>query len=74
MSKKDNKKNNLVQYYENLPKSTFPKKDFLNKIMLSCNVSYTTARNWVKGYNKPLTEELQKKVSAICGIPVEQLW
>lgn len=73
MERKNNKIN-LTQYYESLPKSTFPKKEFINKIMQSCDVSYTTARNWVKGNNKPLTEEQKNKVSSLCGIPVEQLW
>lgn len=35
----------LLDYYENLPKSSYPKKDFIQRIMSECNVSFTTARN-----------------------------
>lgn len=67
-------KNTLLGYYESLPKSSFPKKDFVTRIMTECDVSFTTARNWIMGNTKPKNSEQVETLSAICGIPKEQLW
>lgn len=64
----------LKGYYENLPKSTYPKKDFIVKIMAKCNISYTTALNWVKGLTRPQDEDNLKILSEITGIPQDSLW
>ncbi len=64
----------LEGYYEGLPKSTYPKKDFVAKIMKECDVSFTTARNWIKGHTRPLEEEHVNKLSEMTGIPKERLW
>lgn len=64
----------LRGYYDNLPESTFPKKDLISKIMLQCDVSFTTAHNWVKGKTRPQKESYVEKLSEITKIPKEQLW
>ena len=64
----------LLGYYENLPKSSYPKKEFIQRIMTECDVSFTTARNWTKGNTRPITEWQIEKLSEITGIPKEQLW
>lgn len=64
----------LSGYYENLPKSSFPKKEFVAKIMKECDVSFTTARNWVKGITRPNEKNNEDILSRISGIPKEQLW
>lgn len=64
----------LSDYYENLPKSSYPKKDFIQKVMNECDVSFTTARNWTKGNTRPMVDWQVDKLSEITGIPKEQLW
>ena len=64
----------LLDYYENLPKSSYPKKDFRQKVMNECDVSFTTARNWTKGNTRPMVDWQVDKLSEITGIPKEQLW
>ena len=64
----------LSDYYENLPKSSYPKKDFIQKVMNECDVSFTTARNWTKGNTRPMVDWQVDKLSEITGIPQEQLW
>lgn len=64
----------LLDYYENLPKSSYPKKDFIQRIMSECDVSFTTARNWTKGHTRPIVDWQIEKLSEITGIPKEQLW
>lgn len=68
------KKMTLSDYYENLPKSSYPKKDFIQKVMNECDVSFTTARNWTKGNTRPMVDWQVDKLSEITGIPKEQLW
>lgn len=64
----------LMGYYESLPKSSYPKKDFVSLIMRECDVSYTTARNWVKGHTRPMSNKQIAVLSEITGIPKEELW
>lgn len=64
----------LKSYYENLPKSTFPKKDFLARVMNECDVSFTTANNWVKGHTRPVKKNQILALSRITGIPSDKLW
>ena len=59
----------LKGYYENLPKATYPKKDFLARVMIECDVSFTTANNWVKGHTKPVK---QSQISALSKITAYQ--
>lgn len=64
----------LKDYYENLPKATYPKKNFLAQVMNECDVSFTTANNWMKGHTKPVKESQILALSRITGIPKEELW
>lgn len=73
-SEEKKQKMTLLDYYENLPKSSYPKKDFIQRIMSECDVSFTTARNWTKGHTRPMVDWQIKKLSEITGIPKEQLW
>ena len=52
-SEEKKQKMTLLDYYENLPKSSYPKKDFIQRIMSECNVSCTTARNTPHPYIPP---------------------
>lgn len=73
-SEEKKQKMTLLDYYENLPKSSYPKKDFIQRIMSECDVSFTTARNWTKGHTRPIVDWQIEKLSEITGIPKEQLW
>lgn len=64
----------LKGYYENLPKSTYPKKNFLAQVMNECDVSFTTANNWVKGHTKPVKRSQILALSRITGISIDKLW
>lgn len=65
----------LKDYYNKLPKATFPRTDFINKITSTCGVSYSTARNWVLGLSIPKnTKEVGAQLSKITGIPQERIW
>ena len=37
-SEEKKQKMTLLDYYENLPKSSYPKKDFIQRIMSECDV------------------------------------
>lgn len=75
-NKNDHKSANMTLkgYYENLPKASYPKKDFLAKVMNECDVSYTTACNWVKGHTKPVNQNQILALSRITGISSDKLW
>lgn len=73
-SKEKTKNLTLLGYYEGLPSSSYPKKEFVSRVMTECDVSFTTARNWIKGHTKPKDEAKLERLSKICGIPKEQLW
>ena len=64
----------LKGYYYGLPDATHPKSEFITKIMSECNVSFTTARNWVMGVTRPLNPEHVKQLSEMTGIPESDLW
>ncbi len=64
----------LKGYYLGLPDAIHPKTDFITKIMSECNVSFTTARNWVMGVTKPFNQSHVKKLSELSGIPEDELW
>lgn len=70
----ENAEMTLKGYYENLPYSIHPKLDFVTKIMNECGVSATTARNWIRGFTKPINRKHVQVLSNITGIPAEKLW
>lgn len=37
----------LKEIYENLPKATYPKKEFIQKLADECNVSTGAVRSWI---------------------------
>lgn len=64
----------LKGYYKSLPDPTYPKKDFINTISERCNVTLTTANNWIKYGIKPNNPEHVQILSEITGISPEHLW
>lgn len=64
----------LRGYYKSLPEPTFPKRDFIQEIAIKCNVTLTTANNWIKYGIKPNNPEHIKILSEITGISPEHLW
>ena len=57
----------LRSYYKSLPDAIHPKMDLLNKIIVRCNVSPNTARNWVMGASRPRNPEYEKILSELTG-------
>lgn len=64
----------LRGYYKSLPEPTFPKRDFIQEIAMKCNVTLTTANNWIKYGIKPNNPEHIKILSELTGISPEHLW
>ena len=64
----------LKGYYNRLPEPTFPKKDFVKEVADKCNVTQTTARNWIRYGIKPNDPEHIRILSQITGISPENLW
>lgn len=67
-------KMNLKRYYENLPRRTQPKDDFLKNVSERCGVTKTTVRNWVLYGVKPLKEEHVNVLVEMSGLKKEELW
>lgn len=81
--KGDNKTNTLTEkgksmtlrgYYKSLPEPTFPKRDFVQEIATKCNVTLTTANNWIKYGIRPNNPEHVRILSEMTGISPEDLW
>ena len=70
----EGKKITLRGYYKNLPEPTFPKRDFIQEVASKCNVTLTTANNWIKYGIKPNNPDHVKILSEITGIDPEYLW
>lgn len=64
----------LKGYYENLPESTHPKTDFVNKVAHLAGVSTATVRNWIAYGMKPNNTAHIDLLSSITGIAKEDLW
>ena len=64
----------LRGYYKSLPDPTYPKKDFIHEVSTKCNVTLTTANNWVKYGIKPNNPEHVRILSEMTGIPADNLW
>ena len=70
----ENQKMNLRGYYHSLAEPSFPKKEFIQKVSVACNVDTYTVRNWIAGRVKPANPAHVVILSEISGIPVEELW
>lgn len=64
----------LQDFYTKLPRQTSPKSDFVREIMVQCNVSFTTAMNWINGKNKPRLDEHLQILSNLTGIEKSNLF
>lgn len=65
---------NLQEFYKNIPAQTSPKTDWIHSVAKKLNVSEATVRTWVYGKNKPREQRLYKELSAITGIPENELF
>ena len=77
MAKKNEEKTEkmtLQVYYESLSEATHPKTEFLNTVASRCNVSFTTARNWVTGRTKPMNPRHIQVLTEVTGIEESELW
>ena len=77
MAKKNEEKTEkmtLQGYYESLSEATHPKTEFLNTVASRCNVSSTTARNWVTGRTKPMNPRHIQVLTEVTGIEESELW
>lgn len=70
----EDEKMTLKCYYKSLPKSESPRSNLLDEISANCNVSKTTARNWVLYGIKPKDKEHVSFLSKITGIKEDYLW
>lgn len=64
----------IVDYYQNLPKATNPKAEFVRDIVINCDVSEITVRQWLCGRFIPLDKNHREYLSKKTGIPVEELF
>ncbi len=64
----------LSDFYENLPKATSPKTEFIRKVAGRCDLEEATVRLWVKDKTKPSNPEHLQILSEESGIPVTQLF
>ena len=65
----------IVDYYKSLPsKATNPRAEFVRDIVINCNVSEITVRQWVNGRFTPGDKEHCEYISKKVGIPVEELF
>lgn len=64
----------LTEYYESLPRATFPKTELANKISKECGVTYNTVMNWVKGRALPKSPELLDKLCEVTGIGKDEIF
>lgn len=70
----EKRKMTLKCYYNSLPKSESPRSNLIKEISLNCDVSQTTARNWVLYGVKPKVKEHISFLSMITGIKEDCLW
>lgn len=70
------KAKSLKDFYNKLPESRVvsPKGDFLRELVNRCNVTYTTARNWIVYGMRPSNKENLKILSELTGIPEDHLF
>jgi len=64
----------IADYYRNLPKATNPKAEFVRDIVINCNVSEITVRQWLNGRFVPYEKEHREYLSKKTGIPEEELF
>lgn len=65
----------IVEYYQNLPKRAInPRADFVRDIVINCNVSEITVRQWMSGRFTPGEREHMEYIAQKTGIPVEELF
>lgn len=64
----------LREAYENLPKVTYPKTEWVHECANFVGVSVPTIRGWVMGRSKPQKEEYLELLSQFTGIPKDELF
>lgn len=64
----------IVNYYQSLPKAISPRAEFVRDIVINCNVSEITVRQWLSGRFTPGEKEHRDYIAKKTGIPVEELF
>ncbi len=66
----------LRDYYLSLPKAKViaPRKEFLESIAKKCEVTISTARNWVMYGMKPQKQSHVEVISRETGLPADRLF
>lgn len=64
----------LESYYDNLPKPTPPKTDFVKRVAEKCKVGEGTVRLWIRGVSAPSNPEYIAVLVEETGIPAENLF
>lgn len=64
----------LFDFYENLPKATSPKTEFIRKVAERCDLEEGTVRLWVKDKTKPKDPKHLEILSEETNIPVNKLF
>lgn len=68
------KNSKLRELYENLPKPTSPKTEWVHRCARFVGVSTGSVRGWVMGRNEPQKEEHLELLSEFTGIPKTELF
>jgi transcriptional regulator with XRE-family HTH domain len=64
----------LADYYDNLPRQTSPKSDFVREVAKRCDISEATVRWWLRGQFRPSRKEFYRVLSEMTGISEENLF
>lgn len=72
--KKNTKTMSFRDFYESLPSSVSPKKDFVEGIAALCDVDQATVRNWIFGRAVPKRESHLQKLAEITGLSIDKLF
>ena len=68
------RKMTLKGYFNAIPTHNSPRKEFVRKVALRCGVTEQTVRNWCIYGMRPINYNNVKVLSAMTGIPEEDLW
>lgn len=65
----------IVEFYQSLPsKAVNPRAEFVRDIVINCNVSEITVRQWMNGRFRPGDIAHCEYISRKTGIPVDELF
>ncbi len=64
----------ITNYYQSLPKAVSPRAEFVRDLVINCNVSEITVRQWMSGRFTPGEKAHRDYISQKTGIPVDELF